>query len=159
MKIKRNFITPYITWIFVVMGLSGILMLFHVFDGYTEVLHELFGLLFVIFSIFHIIINWAGLKIHFKKRMFITSFIVVVLLSVFIVFAGKGKGEHNRIIMEKLSKADITNTFEILDIEYSDVEELFRKNNITVGNSKTIEEIGLNNQISTKEIFELIIKY
>ena len=159
MKIKRNFVTPYITWTFAVLALSGILMLFHVFDGYTEVVHELSGLLFVIFSIFHIIINWAGLKTHFKKRIFITSFIVIMLLSVFIVFAGKGKGEHNRIIIEKLSKAEISDSFEILDIDYYEVEELLRKNNITVGNSKTIEEIGLKNQISPKEIFEMIVKY
>ena len=82
MKIKREFITPYITFLFLVIGLSGIFRFIHVFDDYTEIVHEFLGLAFVIFSALHIIINWKSLKIHFKKKMFVTSAIVVLLLSV-----------------------------------------------------------------------------
>ena len=89
MKIKREFVTPYITFLFLVIGLSGIFRFIHVLDDYTQIVHEALGLAFVIFSVLHIIINWRSLKIHFKKRMFVTSAIVVLLFSVGLVIFGK----------------------------------------------------------------------
>lgn len=158
MKLKRSFVTPYITWTFLVIGLSGMLMLFHLGDGYTEVLHELFGLLFVVFSVFHIIINWKSLKNHFTERTMITSFIVVLFFSILVIIIGNGHGAHERVVMEKLLKAPIANAFEILEIDPYEAEETLENNHIVMGDSKTIEDIGLNNQTSPMRIIELIVK-
>lgn len=57
MKLNRNFVTPFISLVFLMVGISGLLMFLHLFDGYTEVLHEVFGLFFVICAVFHIILN------------------------------------------------------------------------------------------------------
>ena len=116
MKIKREFVTPYITFLFLVIGLSGIFRFIHVLDDYTQIVHEALGLAFVIFSVLHIIINWRSLKIHFKKRMFVTSAIVVLLFSVGLVIFGKLHVNEERIIMEKLFKAPIANVFSVLDL-------------------------------------------
>lgn len=158
MKISRNFVTPYITMIFIIIGITGILMALHIFDGYTETLHEVLGILFVIFSLLHIVVNWKSLKSHFKKKTFITSVIVVLLLSTVIAILGKGHGEHEPIIMEKLSVADIANTFEILGIDYHEAEIKLKNNDIIIDNSKTIEDIALKNSESKKKIIELIVK-
>lgn len=158
MKIKRGFVTPYITWTFVVIGITGILMFFHILDGYTEVVHEFLGLFFVIFAVFHVIINWKSLKRHFKQRMFTTSFIVTLLLSALFLYAGKGHGNHKRTIIKKLSKAPINETLSILEIDHSDALAILKNNRITFGESKTIEEIGLKNKISPNDILELIVK-
>lgn len=37
MKLDRKYITPFISVVFLVAGVSGILMLFHLFDGYTVI--------------------------------------------------------------------------------------------------------------------------
>lgn len=68
MKLNRNYITPFIAQIFLVVGLTGIFMYFHMFDGFTEVVHEYFGLLFVGCAIFHVMLNWKALKSHFGKK-------------------------------------------------------------------------------------------
>jgi len=158
MKISRNIITPYITWTFVVLAFTGVLMLFHIFDGYTEVLHELTGLFFVIISIFHVIINWKALKIHFKKRAFVISIIVVFLLSIVTVNLGKGHGAMERIALEGLVKAPIQKTLEILHIDMDKAEEIFHINGIDMGQAKTIEEIGIKNQKSPKDLLELLVE-
>jgi len=158
MKISRKLITPYLTWTFFVIGISGILMFFHVLDGYTEVVHEFLGLLFTIFAILHTVLNWKSLKSHFKKKIFVNSFIVVSLVSVLFIYLGIGHGEPERIIMEKLTKADINRTFSILDIDYFEAEKILKSNNILIGKSRTIEEVGLKNQLSPEEIIELILK-
>lgn len=145
MKISRNFVTPIITLVFLVIGITGILMAFHILDGYTEMLHEVLGIAFVIFSILHILINWKSLKNHFKKKTFTTFTIVVILLSTVIAILGEGHGEHERIIMKKLSVGDFANTLELLDIEYLEEETKLESCGIIIGSSKTIEEIALRN--------------
>ena len=132
-------------------------MLFHIFDGYTEVVHEVLGLIFVVFTILHVILNWKSLSKHFKKRMFLISFVVTMLLSTLFIYIGMGHDYEDRIIIEKLTKAPISQTFDILDIDYNEAKLLLKKNKITVGNSKTIEEISLKNQKSQKDILELIL--
>jgi len=158
MKIKRNFVTPYIVFIFLVIGLSGILMFFHVYDDYTSVLHELLGLTFVLFSILHIIINWTSLKSHFKKKMFFISGLVVLLISIGLIIIGKVNGNHERVIIDKIVKAPILSSFTVLNVDYSEAEIILKNNNITIGDSKTIEEICIRNQKSPNEIIELIVK-
>jgi len=157
MKIKRDFVTPYITFLFLVIGLSGIFMFIHVFDDYTEIVHEFFGLAFVIFSVLHIIINWKSLKIHFKKKMFVTSAIVVLLLSVGLIILGKLQVDEERVIMEKLSKAPMSNVFSVLGIEYDEAKIALKKHNIIIAGSNTIEEVSRKNQKSPNDILELII--
>lgn len=46
MKPSRNYVTPFITIIFLAVGLSGVLMCFHLLVGYTEVVHEVLGIFF-----------------------------------------------------------------------------------------------------------------
>lgn len=158
MKIKREFVTPYITFLFLVIGLSGIFMFIDVFDDYTQIVHEFLGLAFVIFSVFHIIINWKSLKIHFKKKMFVTSAIVVLLLSVGLIIVGKLHVNEERVIMEKLSKAPISNVFSVLDIEYNEAEIILKNHNIIIAGANTIEEVSRKNQKSPNDILELIIQ-
>lgn len=158
MKINRNFVTPYITFLFLVVGLSGIFMFVHVFDDYMRTVHELLGLMFVLFSVLHIIINWKSLKSHLKRKVFITSAIVVLLLSIGFIIVEKLHGNPERVIMDKLFKAPVSNVFSVLDVEYNEVEIILKNHNITIGSSKTIEEVGRKNQKSPKEILELIIQ-
>lgn len=158
MKLKRNFITPYLTFLFIVVGLSGILMLFHIFDDYTKVVHELLGAVFVIFSILHVIVNWKSLQTHFKKKTFIVSGIIILIFSICFVYLAKINVDHEGIIIEKIVEAPITESFSILDLDYGEVEKIFKEKNIVIGESKSIKEIGMNNNKSPKEIIELIIK-
>mgnify|MGYP000869958899 CR=1 FL=1 len=70
MKLNRNYVTPFISLVFLVVGISGVLMFFHLFDGYTEVVHEVLGVFFMICAVMHIVLNWKPLKMHFKKAFF-----------------------------------------------------------------------------------------
>ena len=158
MKIKREFVTPYITFLFLLLGLSGIFMFIHVLDDYTQIVHEVLGLAFVIFSVLHIIINWKSLKIHFKKKMFVTSAIVVLLLSVGLIILDKLHVDEERGIMEKLSNAPISNVFSVLDIEYNKAEIILKNHNIIIAGSNTIEDVSRKNQKSPKDILEIIIQ-
>src|SRR5690606_41325654 len=85
MKKLRSYITPFISLVFLVVGTSGVFMFLHVLDGYTEVVHELLGVLFVICAVFHIMLNWKSLRMHFTKGVFVPAALAVALLCVTIV--------------------------------------------------------------------------
>lgn len=158
MKIKRNIVTPYLTFLFLIVGLSGILMFFHIFDEYTKVVHELLGLVFVIFSVLHIIVNWAGIKKYFNQRVFIVSGIVIFILSTVFIVIGKLDKDLEREVMDKLVKSPVSHSFYVLDMSYEQAEAKLRNRGIIIGASNTIEEISVKNKKSPKEIMEWLVE-
>src|SRR5690606_34394617 len=108
-----------------VVGISGILMLFHIFDGYTEVVHELLGLFFVICAAFHIILNWKALKIHFKKGVFIPAALAVAVISILFIIQQQYDPKLDTIVIDRIIKAPIDDVFRALQVDsFSAVERL-----------------------------------
>jgi hypothetical protein len=83
----RRLTTPLITVTFLVVAVSGILMLFHIQDAVLRGPHEIFCILFVIASVTHVILNWKALVAHLRKRAFwICSAVTIAVAAV--VLAG-----------------------------------------------------------------------
>src|SRR5690606_29953739 len=85
MKPNRNYVTPFISLLFVVVGLSGLLMFFHLFEGYTEVVHEVLGLFFTISFFFQILFIWKALKINIKKAFFLPELFGEIIITSLLV--------------------------------------------------------------------------
>ena len=156
MKLSRNYVTPFISLVFLVVGLSGLLMFFHLFDGYTEVVHELLGLFFIICAIFHIVLNWKALKIHFKRGVFIPALLGVLTISVTLIIAEVMNPPVDIIIINKLIKAPINDAFKALDVDYFAASKRLETNGISIGKAKTIEDIWINNNVDPEKVIELI---
>src|SRR5690606_940087 len=118
MKLNRNYITPFISLVFLVVGISGLLMFFHLFDGYTEVVHEILGLLFMVCAIFHIILNWKALKIHFKKGVFLPALLGVLTISAILIVSERIYPPVDLQMMDRMVKAPIGDAFRTLNINY-----------------------------------------
>lgn len=158
MKLSRSFITPLITIIFLVVALSGLLMFFHIFDGYTEVVHEILGVIFVVFSVLHIILNWKALKIHFKKRVFILSTIVVAVISILLVIQQQKSPKFDTILIERITNAPIEDVLKVLQVDSIVVVKRLEENGISFIEGASMEEIWINNKVSPKKLFDLIIE-
>lgn len=157
MKLNRNFVTPFVACVFIVVALSGILMFFHLFDGYTEVMHECLGIVFSVFAIMHIIINWKGLSSHFRKGVFITAGIVVATVSLGFVTLEKMFPPIDIVVMQKLVKAPISDSFKFLEIDYKEASEALGSHGIKIDNAKTIEDIWIKNKTAPEEVLEILI--
>ena len=158
MKLSRSFITPLITIIFLVVALSGLLMFFHIFDGYTEVVHEILGVIFVVFSVLHVILNWKALKIHFKKRVFILSIIVVAVISILLVIQQQKSPKFDTILIERITNAPIEDVLKVLQVDSIVVVKRLEENGISFIEGASMEEIWINNKVSPKKLFDLIIE-
>jgi len=82
----------------------------------------------------------------------------ILLISIGFIIIGKVNGNHERVIIDKIVKAPISSSFKVLNVDYNEAEIILKNNNITIGDSKTIEEICIRNQKSPNEIIELIVK-
>lgn len=158
MKLRRKYISPFIFLLFVAVGISGLLMFFHVFDGYTEVLHELFGVAFVVFAILHTIVNWKSVKCYFGKKVFPPAVIVLIALSITFIVAERASPPFHVMIVERIVKAPISDSFKMMGIDYSHAAKILEERGIEIGDAKTLGEIGTINDVSPKKIIELIIE-
>ncbi|MFB5946415.1 DUF4405 domain-containing protein [Albibacterium profundi] len=158
MKLNRNYVTPFISLVFLVVGLSGLLMFFHLFDGYTEVVHEYLGVFFVVCAVFHIILNWKALKIHFKRGVFIPALLGVLAISVTLIVGESIYPPVDTIIINKIVKAPINDAFKALEVDYSEVYKRLKTNGISIEGATTIEAIWINNNANPEKVIDLIMK-
>ncbi|MGX5856015.1 DUF4405 domain-containing protein [Dyadobacter jiangsuensis] len=158
MRPSRNYITPFLSLVFLVVGVSGLLMFFHLLDGYTEVVHELLGLFFVICAIFHIILNWKALKIHFKKAVFIPAMLGIMTTSAMLIVSESMYPPVDIQIMDRIVKAPVVDAFKGLGINYEQASGKLRKNGISMKKALTIEDLWINNDVDPEKVIDLIMK-
>lgn len=157
MNLSRNFITPFLTIIFLSVGLSGLLMFLHIADGFTEVVHEMMGMVFLLFVIFHVFINWKSLKGHFGKKYFVLALIIVCTSSVGLIIIERLQPPVDLIVLERVVKAPIFDSFKLLGIDYNKASALLEENGLKIRGAKSIEDIWKRNNSSPKEVVELLI--
>ncbi|WP_348800437.1 DUF4405 domain-containing protein [Flavobacterium adhaerens] len=157
MKPDRKYITPFISLLFAVLAITGILMLFHLFDGYTEVAHELIGVAFVIAAVLHIMLNWNGLKIHFKRQVFVPSTIVVVILTLLFVYLERRQVPIDIIIVDKIFEAPLKDSCKVLNIDYALAIQKLEEKGYKTSDIKTLEDICIYNDADPQEVIELLI--
>lgn len=156
MLLKRHFITPFLTFIFAAVAASGVMMFFHITDGFTEVLHETMGLVFVAFVALHVVINWKSIRNYFGKKYFILAPIIVLILSVGLIALERTELPIDIIVAERIIKAPLTESFAFLKIDHKRAAVILRDHGMTLEGAKTIEEIWINNQSSPKEVLHIL---
>ncbi|WP_320171690.1 DUF4405 domain-containing protein [Maridesulfovibrio sp.] len=93
---ERSFLSPVLAFTFVPVAFTGLLMLFHISIPGLKGIHNWLGLAFIIFSAFHIAVNWKALiKYCTGNDARAALALVVVLTFICCVFgAGQGDGGH-----------------------------------------------------------------
>lgn len=156
MKLNRKYITPLITLTFVITGISGIMMFFHIMDGYTEVLHEFMGLFLVILSILHIIVNWEMLKKHFKKKIFWVTILVSPIISALFVVQQQASPKVDTIIMERIVKSPIPHLFNALQVDSLETVKRLEDYGVSLEGAKILEDLWINNDVRPEKVIDLI---
>ncbi len=88
---QRSWVSPITAVSFLAVGISGLMMLFHV-GRFVRPMHEIVGVLFCIVGVIHLIINWRALLNYLRsKRVMALTAVVVVLCSLLLL---TGSDEH-----------------------------------------------------------------
>jgi len=156
MKLNRNYVTPFISLIFLVVGITGLLMFFHLFDGYTEVAHEFLGFFFVICAIFHVMLNWKALKIHLKRGVFLPATLAVAVISILFVVQQRNNPKVDTIVLERIVKAPVDAVFKALLVDSIEAVNRLKANGISIEGAATLEDVWMNNHVNPEKVFDLI---
>lgn len=154
---SRNFVTPFLAFIFVPVGISGVLMFFHLADGFTEVLHEVLGVTFLLFVFFHVTLNWKSMKGHFGKRNFTIAAAAVTVVSAGLIIVERAQLPVDLIVLERIAKAPISDSFKVLEIDHAKAAAVLSKRGIALDGAETIEDIWVKNNSSPEEVVETLV--
>ncbi len=86
-KTKLN---PALGLTFLIVGVTGILLLFHIQGGGIKFLHEWMSVGFLVLCVAHLIINWKAFVAFMKGGPVIASIVAVCLLSGLLLIGGQG---------------------------------------------------------------------
>jgi hypothetical protein len=90
--LSRTWISPLVAVAFGVIGVTGLLLFFHVKNGSIVTLHEWFGWAFVLTGAVHLLLNWRPLASYFCCR---SAFIALTLSALLVVaFTAGGSSGH-----------------------------------------------------------------
>ncbi len=153
---QKNLATSLTTMVFLVIGTTGVLMFFHLFDKYTKELHEILGLAFVIIVFFHVFYNWTSMKSYVRKKLFLLSFALVFIISIsFIINTKEGENPKTKIINLVLN-APIEKSVGILGTDIEQIKGKLKSEGIVFENQESIMEIAKNNKTSPFKIIDIV---
>lgn len=157
---KKDLATSLTTFFFLAIGITGILMFFHIFDKFTKDIHEILGLVFVLIVLFHIFYNFKSMKNYFKKNTFLLSGSIIFAICLgFIINASMQEGENpKRVIITSVLKAPIEKSFALFKNDFQTSKDILEKNGIKIEEGKSIKELASLNKTSPFRIVDLLVK-
>ncbi len=154
--ITKDMATSLTTLVFVVVGISGIMMFFHFFDNYVKEMHEILGLVFVGVVVFHVFFNWKSMKKYFSKKVFLVSAVIILGIGLsFVTNAPSGSNPKGEILKAVLS-APIEDSVRILGLDMDIVELKLKNANIIYEDEVTLSQIAKANNISPFKVVSII---
>jgi hypothetical protein len=155
-KELKNFATSMTALLFLVIGGSGLMMFFHLFDSRVKELHEILGLAFVAVILLHVFYNWGSMKSYFTRKIFLVSALVVfVTASAFVAGAGGGESPKGMIIKSVLS-APVEEVSRLFSVDPADARQRLADRGITIFRNQSVDEIAKANQVSPFEVITII---
>lgn len=153
----RDYATSFTTLMFLVIGISGVMMFFHFYDKYVKELHEILGLVFVAAALFHVLANWKAMKNYFSKKVFLFAIAVTLVVSGGFVVKSLSQGENPKgVMMGRVLNGPSAITFQLLNGDYNKAVEKLKAQNIIVGEGKSINEIAKENKTSPFRIVDIV---
>ena len=153
---KREFATSLTALMFLVIGITGVMMYFHILDKYTKQMHEILGLVFVAAVLAHVFVHFRSMKQYFSKKIFLSiSAITLIVASAFILNAPEGKSSK-AVLVEGVFNSNIEKSF-VLFADNADLAKArLEQEGLKTQGLETIDQIAKENKTSPFRIISII---
>jgi len=82
----RSYISPILTITYVIISITGCLMLFDI-DDHIDDLHKWMGLIFAVAGLIHLAINWRAIAAYFRAQKIVIYSTVMLLICAVLLLA------------------------------------------------------------------------
>jgi len=154
----KSLATSLTTFAFIVMGLTGVLMYFHILDNYTKELHQILGLAFVAIIFAHVFFNWKAMKKYFKKKIFYVSAGIISAVSLGFILTAPTGPNVKRILFNSVLQNPIEKTSVLFVDSYDIAKKRLEDAGLHVESNKSLKELAMINQTSPFELIDTILK-
>ena len=154
----KSLATSLTTFAFIVMGTTGVLMYFHLFDNYTKELHEILGLAFVSIVFAHVFFNWKAMRNYFSKKIFYISAGIISAVSLGFILTAPTGPNVKRILINSVLENPIEKTAILFVDSYDIAKKKLETAGLHVEASKSLKELAMINQTSPFVIIDTILK-
>ena len=154
----KSLATSLTTFAFIVMGITGVLMYFHILDNYTKELLEILGLAFVAIVFAHVFFNWKAMKNYFSKKIFYISAGVISAISLGFILTAQTGPNVKRILINSVLENPIEKTSVLFVDSYDIAKKKFEDAGIHIESGKSLKELAMINQTSPFILLDIISK-
>lgn len=159
--ISRKVVTPLTAALSLVIGISGVMLFFHVEDGLVKGVHEWLGMAFAVVMLIHLAMNWKAFKQHFKKpAAWVGTGVVTVISVAFIVSSMLQPNESpvRSIIhsIETTAVYDLAPVFKVSHLEIS--QKLDEAGVVIITGQETIQELAENSGVDPRRLVVALTK-
>jgi uncharacterized membrane protein len=156
----RNVATPFVAVTFLVIGITGVLLYFHLFESSVKELHENLGMVFVAVALLHLFVHYKSMSNYFTKKAFIIITALTLIISAVFIYEGASQKGPNpkRVLIESVLQAPLDNSLVVLGIKKEKAIKNLKSENIKTDGAKTIMDISKNNDVSPFRVVSIITK-
>jgi hypothetical protein len=144
MKVQRSWVTPITAGAFLLSGVTGILIFFHIESGTGKFMHEWLGWVLLGGAVLHVVANYSGLKSHLltlRGQLLVGIFAVALLLS-FVPLGGEDEPPFMPPI-RALSQVPLSTLAQVAKISPEQLRDRLSKAGIqTTSEQQTLNELA-----------------
>ncbi len=111
----RGFTTPMIGILSLVVGISGVLLFFHIGHKLLGTMHEWLAMAFVVAILIHVYTNWSGFKRHFKNPLAWVIAAAILTTSTGFVLGSAGESPV-KFLVHTITKVEVSRLAPLLDV-------------------------------------------
>lgn len=140
----RAYATPLTIGTFLIAGVTGVLMFFHLSTGLNKVVHEWIGLGMVAAIVLHVVLNWRAFKGYFKRpvAMSLIAGAVVILGLSFMPTAEAEGGRPDFAAIELVNNAPLTELAPLLDTDAADLVSRLATQGVTASEDQSLSDLA-----------------
>lgn len=156
-----NWSTPLVIGAYLVTGISGVMLFFHLGESLIKEAHEWIGLIFVVGAVLHIKSHWVPFKKHFTRPVAQTVIASVLIVgAAFVTISGnEGGGSPVRAVMHSMEKASLSLVAQLQQRDEAELVQLLEKAGFEVTDpEESLQTLAAVNNTTSREIIPLLFR-
>jgi len=156
----KKYATAATIGLFAIVGLSGVLIFFHIGDGLLMGAHEWLGLVFVAASVLHVVRNWNGFAKTVKAKSGKTALaLTAIATTAFILASTQGSGNPMKEFVMASAQAPLPQVAQVLNVPLDNlITDLKAQGFLVIDPTRSPTQIAKISERAVPEVFEVLLK-
>ena len=160
--LPRRFVTPITGVLSLVIGISGVMLFFHLGEGLVKGVHEWLGVAFAAVMLAHLALNWNAFKQYFKRpAAWVATAVVTTITAVFLVTSMSMSGSHENpmhLIERSIETTAISDLAPLFKLSQSEMIQKLGKAGVKIETGReTLRELASSSGTAPRRLLATLM--